>query len=437
MSPTSTGALESRDAHAKLTPSLFEALVRDNADMVAVIDLEGRFVFASDAVRWTLGREPDWFIGRDGFEIIHPDDLGSAAESLASTVASGSGVREPLLLRLLHADGTWRAVEILTNNLSGDERVHGLVITARDMSARRQSELTAIEARDLFEQAFTRAPIGMAIVGNDGELRRVNHALATMIGSTIQTMIGQNLINLAHAEDQPGALSYARDVFKGKEPPAFEVRFVRLDGDIAWARVTASLIRCEDGSPLHSVVQIEDVTEQHRLRDELKRAATHDPLTGLLNRAGLEESYERFERRSGNNSAVLLIDLDRFKPVNDTFGHHAGDRLLQFVAARLREALRGGSVIARIGGDEFVAHIEGVTDAEQAVGVAERVRRTLASPFVVSGNRINIAGSIGVVYMETSVDLEDALACSDRASYLAKRSGGDQVSLCSPGSKEG
>ena len=77
------------------------------------------------------------------------------------------------------------------------------------------------------------------------------------------------------------------------------------------------------------------------------------------------------------------------------------------------------------------------TDAEQAVGVAERVRRTLASPFVVSGNRINIAGSIGVVYMETSVDLEDALACSDRASYLAKRSGGDQVSLCSPGSKEG
>lgn len=422
---------------AAIPPGFFEALVQANPDTIAVIDSTGRFVFVSEAVTRMLGHRAEDLVGRDGFEFIHPDDLGSAAESLASTVASESGVREPLLLRLLHVDGSWRSVEIITNNMSRDERVRGLVITARDMSARSQSEKTAMEARDLFEQAFTRAPIGMAIVETSGEVRRVNHALATMLGSTVQALTGLDLVNLAHPDDMRGAVDYAMGVLHGKEPPAFEVRFVRFDGDLAWARVTATLIRGEDGAPLHSVVQIEDITEQHRLRVELERAATHDPLTGLLNRAGLEESYEAFSRKSGVPSAFMLIDLDRFKPVNDTFGHHAGDRLLQYVAARLRETLRSNATIARIGGDEFVAHIEGVADADQASAIAERIRRTLSSPFVVSGNRINIAGSIGVVFLEHYVELEDALVASDRASYLAKRSGGDQVALCSPGSADG
>ncbi len=414
------------------SPHLFEALVRDNPDMVAVVDLDGRFRFVSEAVRRILGLDPDDLVDRDGFEFIHPDDVGLAAESMATTVASGSGIREPLLLRLRQADGDWHQVEILTNNLSGDHRVHGLVITARDMAARVQSQRTADEARDLFEQAFDRAPIGMAIVENDGILRRVNASFAGMLGTTMQGLVGSDLIRLAHPEDRRAAAEQALAVLAGEDRPAIEVRFVRMDGDLAWARVTATVVRSEDGTPLHSIAQIEDVTEQQNLRQELHHAATHDPLTGLLNRAGLEAAYLRFAELA-TPSAFLLVDLDGFKPVNDTYGHAVGDRLLQCIAGRLNDTLRDDATVARIGGDEFVVHIAGVDDADRAVVIGERIRDALASPFGVEGHEITIGGSVGIAFMARPVDLEGALVASDRASYRAKYAGGNRVVLVRTG----
>lgn len=413
-------------------PELFEALVRDNPDMIAVLDLDGRFTFVSDAAGRILGLDPADLVGRDGFEIIHPDDLGLAAESMATTVASGGGVREPLLLRLRRGDGHWHEVEILTNNRSADERVGGLVITARDMSARRQAEQTAEEARDLFEQAFDRAPIGMAIVENDGVLRRVNASFASMLGSTMQGVVGSDLVGLAHPDDRRSAAEQALAILTGEDRPAMEVRFVRTDGGLAWARVTATVIRSEDGRPLHSIVQVEDVTEQQHLRDELHRAATHDPLTGLLNRAGLEAAYQSFLARP-RPSAFLLVDLDGFKPVNDTYGHAVGDRLLECIAGRLRDTLRDDATVARIGGDEFVVHVADVEDEERAEVIGERIREALASPFGVEGHEITIGGSVGVALLARPVDLETALVASDRASYRAKHAGGNRVALVRTG----
>ncbi|MBS1839074.1 MAG: PAS domain S-box protein [Actinobacteria bacterium] len=429
---TASGAPVDSSSGSERSPELFEALVADNADMIAVIDEGGRFIFVSEAARRILGLDPEAMVGQDGFALIHPEDIGLAVESMATTVASGSGVREPLLLRLRQSDGAWRQVEILTNNLTGDERVRGLVITARDMTARHESERTAAQARDLFEQVFDRAPIGMAIVENDGTLRRVNSALATMLGSTMQGIVGSDLIRLAHPEDRRRAADHALAILSGEERAPIEVRFVRMDGDLAWARVTATVIRADDGSPLHAIVQTEDVTEQQNLRAELQRAATHDPLTGLLNRAGLESAYARWMLRP-SPSAFLLVDLDGFKPVNDTYGHSVGDRLLQCIAGRLRDTLRDDATIARIGGDEFVVHVAGVADAERATVVGERIRAALASPFGVEGHQITVGGSVGVAFVERPVDLEGVLVASDRASYRAKHAGGNQVTLVTIG----
>lgn len=406
-----------------------EAIVRDNGDMIAVIDDMGRFTFVSEAARRTLGHAPEDLVGRDGFEIIHPDDLGLAAESLVSTVAGGPGVREPLLLRLRQADGAWREVEILTNNLSSDGRVAGLVVTARDMAARRQSEATAKEARDLFEQAFDRAPIGMVLVEVDGVIRRANAALARMLGMPVQELVGCNIVRLAHPDDRRGAARHAMASLSGEDQPALELRFVRPDGTLAWARATSTIVRGEDASPLYGVVQVEDVTEQQVLRAELQRAATHDPLTGVLNRAGLALHYDRYMRTSRQPSAFVLIDLDGFKPVNDRYGHHAGDQLLVYVAGRLRRTIRGDATIGRIGGDEFVAHIGGVADPEQAMAIGDRVRRTISAPFVVEGHKVQVSGSIGVGFLRGPTNLEDALLASDRASYRAKHAGGNRVEL--------
>lgn len=412
-----------------IPPQFFEALVRDNSDMISVIDMAGRFVFISEAATRILGLKIEDWVGRDGFDLIHPDDIGVAAESLATTVASESGVREPLLLRLRHADGSWKDVEIITNNMVDDPDVGGLVIAARDMSERQRSKQTAMEARDLFEQAFDRAPIGMLIVDNDGTIRRTNRSFAEMLGVSLQELNSRNLISLAHRDDRALAIREATAIVSGEDRPAFEVRFVRSDGTDAWARVTGTLITDTTGRALHSVVQVEDVTEQQTLREELERAALHDPLTGLLNRAGLEASYDEFLAAEPGESAFFLIDLDGFKPVNDSYGHHVGDLLLKYVAKRLADTIRGEEIIARIGGDEFVAHVRGVADAREALAIAERIRSAIAEPFGIDARQVTVSGSVGVALLVGPVELEQALISSDRASYEAKRAGGNQVSL--------
>lgn len=413
-----------------VSAGFFESVVVNNADVIVVIDDEGRFRFVNDAAKRVLGHDPADLVGRNGFEFIHPDDIGLAAESLVSTVADG-GVREPLLIRLMNASGDWYPVEILTNNLSDDDDVRGLVITARDMAARGESEATAAENRDLFEQAFERAPIGMALVEPTGAIRRANSALAETMGLSIQDLIGRNLVGLAHPDDRRVAIAMAEEVLDGHEPPAVELRFVRQDGELAWARATATMVRDEKGVGLYAVVHVEDVTEETRLRNELHRAATHDPLTGALNRAGLEARYATSVVESSEPCAFILVDLDRFKPVNDTYGHHVGDQLLQYVVGRLTRTVRGSASIARIGGDEFVVYVRKVESAHHARAIGERIRQSLASPFVVSDHKVHISGSIGVAFLAEPVPMERALLTSDRASYEAKHTGGNGVVIVS------
>lgn len=413
-----------------LSNGFYESLIVNNADMIAVIDEHGCFKFVSEAVRRILGHSPQDLVGRNGFDLIHPEDIGLAAESLVSSVSHG-GVREPLLIRLVDSNGVWRPVEILTNNLSDDDDVTGLVITARDMLARQESERTAHENRNLFEQAFTRAPIGMALVDPAGFIMRANAALAEMLGFPVHDLAGSNLIKLAHPDDRKVAIAMALEVLDGGEPPAVELRFQRPEGSIAWARATATMVRNEAGEKLYAVVHVEDVTEATRLRQELHRAATHDPLTGVLNRAGLEARYAASVARSCESSAFILVDLDRFKPVNDTYGHYVGDQLLEYVAGRLARTVRDDATIARLGGDEFVAHVERVESVEHARAIGERIRRSLAAPFVVSDHKVTISGSIGVAFLAEPIPIEQALLASDRASYQAKHEGGNRVTVLS------
>ena len=408
---------------------MFDTILANSSDLIVIIDENGKFTFVSEAARRILGQEPDDWVGRDGFELIHPDDVGLAAESLGTTVDSGPGVKEPLLLRVRHADGSWRQVEILTNNLLDVEHVAGLVITARDVSERMVAEANAIEARDRFEQAFDRAPIGMALVANDGRLIRVNEAFAQMLGEPLHQLNGRNLLALAHPEDRRHAIERALAVLSTDDPTPVEVRFVRGDDRIAWARVTSTVIRDPNGAPLHTIAHVEDVTEQRTLRDELEEAATHDPLTGLLNRAGFANRFHEVTSGPTDVAALLLVDLDGFKAVNDTLGHAAGDELLQFVAGRLRSCLRQGDIACRVGGDEFAVLTAEVLDAGNAVAIGERIRAVIANPFHLRRGPARVTGSVGVALLHGPVDLATALATADRASYDAKHGGGNKVAF--------
>ena len=149
------------------------------------------------------------------------------------------------------------------------------------------------------------------------------------------------------------------------------------------------MIRNEDGTPQHTIAHIEDVTDQRTLRDQLERAAAHDPLTGLLNRAGFANRFAGIAETSDGPGALLIIDLDGFKAVNDAHGHAAGDELLELIAQRLVDSVRVTDLVGRLGGDEFAIHQPDVVDAAHVVALGERVRVALAAPFRISAGVVS------------------------------------------------
>lgn len=434
--PSTAGLAESREDSAELheVPTewdsaalMFDTILRSSSDLVVVVDVEGTLVFVSSAAQRILGRDPAEWVGRSVFELIHPDDIGLAAEAMVTSIEGDPGVKDPLVLRVLHADGQWRSVEVVANNLSDDPRVGGLVINVRDLTERQHAQAVAQRDRRRFEQVFERAPIGMALVSGEGRFLRVNSSLCSMVDRPAAALLRTDLFALTHPSDRRRAEKHALAVLEGRTTRPIEVRFLTAGGDVAWARVSASVVK-ENGEALHVIVHIEDVTEQRRLREQLVAAATHDPLTGVLNRNGLREVFDR--RLAGRPTGALVsIDLDRFKQVNDRFGHAAGDELLELVAMRIRVAIRAEDSLARVGGDEFIVIVSGEPTAAQVEALAERIRVLLAAPFELRAGTVSISGSIGVKGLTGDPEISDQLAQADSATYRAKSMGGNRVEL--------
>lgn len=418
-------AVEDREA-------LMRALVAGSSDLVLVVDAHANFKFVSPASTRILGYDPDEWIGRNAFELLHPDDHGIAAESLVTSTAAGSGLREPLELRVRHASGEWRHVEIVANNLLDDPHVAGLVINLRDLSERRRAEATARRDQKRFEQFFGRAPIGLAIVQADGNYLRVNEAFCRMLGRPMTEVSSSSARALIQADDVVGWEAAIAALFGDSEDTAeLELRFRRPDGTDVWTRATVSVVRDEDGSQ-YAIAQIEDVSERRHLVEELRRAATHDRLTGLANRALLESHLQVVrarQARTGAIAAVLFIDLDHFKEVNDTFGHAGGDDLLVQVADRLRAAVRATDLPARLGGDEFVVLSGDLASVDEAEYLAQRLQSALVRVYRLGQGTARVGASVGVTIVRADAPLEELLAEADAATYRAKELGRNRVEL--------
>ena len=273
-----------------------------------------------------------------------------------------------------------------------------------------EARADAMHSRERFRHAFDDAPIGMALTGLDGVVVRANAALCERLGAD---PAGRPLADLVDAEDL-GGRPFPAD---GGE---IEVRYADTG---AWGLWHHSLLTGRDGRPEAWISHCIDVSKRRFAEDELSWQANHDSLTGLPNR-------ELFlERLSGSLSsegqvAVLLVDLDDFKVVNDSLGHGAGDRLLSGVAERLCRVLRPGDVIARFGGDEFTVLLPGITSEDYALGVTRRLAEALREPLVLDGERRYVSASVGVSFSAPSEhDPHALLRDADAAMYRAKEMG--------------
>ncbi len=305
----------------------------------------------------------------------------------------------------------------------------------RERSARRaETEQSARRERaeGQFGAAFEQAPIGMAIIALDGRVERANTALATLSGFPKLDLIGEVLPSMLHPEDREHAEADLRRLTHGTLTLETEKRLRRADGTMVWIACTATAMSGEDGVVDRVLLQVQDVSDRRAYEQRLQHLASHDPLTGLLNRRAFAEELERHVvrvQRSGSRGVLLMLDLDHFKTVNDLFGHGAGDRLIIEVAHRLKARLRSSDTLCRLGGDEFAVLLPDADPREGehvAAGLLETVRLA-GIPDVPTPRRTT--ASIGLVHVAQAENLaaEGLLVNADLALYDAKDAGRDRV----------
>jgi diguanylate cyclase (GGDEF)-like protein/PAS domain S-box-containing protein len=298
-------------------------------------------------------------------------------------------------------------------------------------------------AEERFRTAFEAAPIGMALADLDARFLQVNDALCRITGHPREALAAMRLDDVTHPQDVARGRELMRDLIGGRKGAyKIEQRYVHALGHVVWVSLHATLVRAADGTPQHFLIQIQDVSERVRYEAQLQHMADHDPLTGLLNRRSFERELNHHiaqVQRYGPQGAAIVLDIDRFKHINDTLGHNVGDELIVKVAHTLRSRLRDSDVLARLGGDEF-AVLMPRGQKEEALSVAESILHAVREQVVVTGagRRRRVTASVGLALFRDveRLSAEDVLVNADLAMYDAKEGGRDRAAMFTSGERD-
>ncbi|MGI8800908.1 MAG: putative bifunctional diguanylate cyclase/phosphodiesterase [Solirubrobacteraceae bacterium] len=417
----------------------FRGLLESAPDAVVIVNAHGHIALVNAQAERLFGYRREELIGQTLGELMPQRYRARHRQHMKSYLRSASarpmGAGGELFGR--RKDGSEFPIEISLAPLETDQ---GLLVSSviRDITDRKRHLTELAAAEELFRGAFDGSPIGMALTDETGRVIRVNDALCALSGYAVDRVVGsrfdalldpQELAEGRHALGQ--LLDGTTDDYKA------ETRFVHACGDPIWVAVQATMISDRAGAKVRCLVQVQDITYRRHYEENLQYLATHDPLTGLPNRASFAsqlDAHADLVHRYGADGALLLLDLDHFKYVNDTLGHHAGDQLIARVAHVLSARLRASDMLARLGGDEFAVLLPRA-DAATAQGVAANLLEALRDERI-SVPRMRdrtITASIGVAMFEAGEEAsgEDVLVSADLAMYDAKEAGRNQFSVYS------
>ena len=371
------------------------------------------FLEVDDATTALLGYEASAMVGHSSVEFVHPDDVQRAIDDwLAMRAGQGAG---RVRVRYRHADGRDIWVEVTNHNHLDDPDLGCVLSEMRDISAE-MAQIEALQERErLLARLAEALPIGICHLRPDLEVVYVNEPLVALLGAVVDV---ESLVRDVPAGDRHHVQAALANALQGR-PVTIEVGLVR-DHDVRRCELTCRPLADDDGNIDGVIVCAADVTDRSRLRSELEHRASHDALTGCLNRAAAVVTLERALRDSAY-VAVAYIDLDHFKAINDDLGHAAGDELLRVAAARLRGATRSSDQLARVGGDEFVV-ICSRTDAPiDPSALADRLTDAVNGDVTFAKQRMRLTASVGATSaLAGELDAEAVLHRADTAMYARK-----------------
>ncbi len=409
----------------------FRSLMQNAASITLLLQRDGTVAASSGALTRLLGHDQEWMEGRPLAALVDEVDhdaldgvLAAMCVEPGAATVHGSVTVE---LRLRRAGAEPVPFAMTFTNLLDDPTVEGIVATGHDISDRVAAEDELRSANSILAATLESTADGILVVDAAGHIASFNGRFAEMWRIPLdQVRPGDDCAVLSGVLDQlvDPATFHATVPDLLADPSIQTHDTLEFDDGRVFERL--SLPQRIHGEVVGRVWSYRDVTEHRRLENELLHQAFHDSLTGLANQALFRDrvghAASRLER-SGGRIAVLFVDLDEFKTVNDSLGHSAGDDLLVTVSERLSHCLRPGDTAARLGGDEFAILIDDLGDGDEAVQIAERLIESVRAPIVLAGKRVSTTASIGIAYADAAVGADEILRNADLAMYTAKAAG--------------
>lgn len=388
------------------------------------INREGRFVLWNHNLERLTELTPDELGAAQVADMFEPHERAEALENIRRVFEEGAEVS----MEMNYVSRSGRETPMLVGGAriacNGGDYLFGMGI---NIAKRRQKERQLL----LSERALHAASNGIVItrcVGRDSIIEYVNPAFERIAGYPAEEVLGRDPRFMAAPDFDVHERSQVRQAVSERRAVNVVFRNRRKNGDIFWNDLSITPVRDEHGEVTHFIGILQDVTDTKQRTDHLEHAVNHDPLTGLANRTLLWDRLEHavhLAHRHGALVATVLIDLDNFKTINDTFGHEAGDVVLKVVARRLQAAVRESDTVARMSGDEFVLVLVDQPSLRFTLRMVERLRRSMTMPVAFGGNEIPVGASLGVaLYPQDGATPAELVRAADMAMYHVKGNGG-------------
>jgi diguanylate cyclase (GGDEF)-like protein/PAS domain S-box-containing protein len=403
----------------------YQKLVETAHEGIWMVDEQDRTTFVNQRMADLLGCGIDDILGRSPSEFYFTEAGREERDQHRKRSLQGVKESREVVYRRRDGEPLW-AVVATTPILGEGNRLEGTLAMVTDITARVKAEEDLRASERLFRSLFNESPAGQILSSSDRKIVAVNRAFCQMTGYTESEILQNGWDSITPPDDQAGIFAAFERLWSGElNTMQMERRYLRKDGSSLWGHVSVARVADDRGRARYVIDQVQDISDRKHAQQALEHQALHDALTGLPNRVLARDRLDQailLARRQQTRVALLIIDLDHFKEVNDTFGHQAGDQLLRQVGERFKAELRETDTVARLGGDEF-AIVLLAADAGGASLIAAKLLTALERPFIVEGQALDVGASIGiVVYPDHAETADSMLRRADIAMYVAKRS---------------
>jgi diguanylate cyclase (GGDEF)-like protein/PAS domain S-box-containing protein len=409
------------------TEERFKATFEQAAVGLAHLTPSGAFLRTNRKLAEIVGCGEEDLLDHTLGDLSIPEDRDKDSKEL-ELLLSGRIPTYSVEKRLHRTDGSPVWVN-LTMSMVGDPGggPKYLIAVTEDISARKKSERALRESERKFRFVFEGASIGIAMIDTQGRFSSCNYSFSSMLHFTEGEVVGNHFTSFTHPDDVAPLFDLHRRLLAGKmDQYQFEQRFYRKDGQLIWGRLNVSLVHDDLGNPQFALAMVEDVTGRKYAEEKIQYMALYDQITDLPNRTLFFDRLHQAVSRAHRNQyvfALLFVDLDRFKEINDMYGHSVGDKVLREVAMRLKECIRETDTACRLGGDEFSIILQDIQETAFAEKVARKIIRSLNKPFVHGDIVCGLSASIGISFYPFDGEEVDVLIKNaDSAMYQVKRS---------------